>query len=280
MKKNHIEYLLSVREKAIENGLLPDGMLDFYSAIFEYQEKAAAVFDAADFGTSRLRSDAFPVIDPDLVEFSRDELSALDSTMADLTSVIKEFQPGINLHGFSDYCSTGDHAVERAYRALVRNDVDELKVLSGELRTGIEEYVFVLTQWFKPWLIHLRSTQEQYGEYQEPVCPFCGYLPDMSKIVESKDNIRLLHCGLCESEWTYKRLSCVICGNENGDTLGFYTYDDDPAYRIDYCDECRGYIKTVRLARGLDGSACDLAVENIITAFLDSSAMELGYSRP
>ena len=85
------------------------------------------------------------------------------------------------------------------------------------------------------------------ADWHASSCPFCGYYSDISKIIEARYNVRILHCGFCENEWKYPRLNCAICENNDQDTLGFFTYDDDNVYRIDFCDVCKGFIKTIRI---------------------------------
>ena len=50
------------------------------------------------------------------------------------------------------------------------------------------------------------------------------------------------------------------------------------AYRVDLCDQCKGYIKTVD-SRKLDYEP-DLSLEDIVTIHLDIHALKKGYKRP
>ena len=101
----------------------------------------------------------------------------------------------------------------------------------------------------------------------------------MAKIVDSLDGKRFLHWALCENEWPYERLSCTVCGNKDAQKLGYYITEEKTPYRIDYCDECKAYIKTIRLIKSDDPDKYDLYVENIITPYLDYLAIEKGYLR-
>jgi FdhE protein len=117
-------------------------------------------------------------------------------------------------------------------------------------------------------------------EWYNHACPVCGYLPDMEKIVESAEGKKYLHCALCEYEWVYRRIGCAVCGSEDADSLGFLEEEKKTPYRIDYCEKCMGYIKSMRIPKFQDMGRYDLAVENILTAYLDTWAIQRGYSRP
>ena len=54
---------------------------------------------------------------------------------------------------------------------------------------------------------------------------------------------RFLACGSCGTRWRYSRTSCPFCEHESL-RLGIVTVEGEPLLRIDYCEPCRGYLKT------------------------------------
>jgi FdhE protein len=102
----------------------------------------------------------------------------------------------------------------------------------------------------------------------------------MSLLRDAREGKRYLHCSLCESEWTFKRLSCAVCGNQEASTMGYFTTGEESPYRVDYCDRCKNYIKTRRLSKSAGEDEFDLTVENVLTVDLDGLLVERGYSRP
>jgi len=118
------------------------------------------------------------------------------------------------------------------------------------------------------------------SDWDSNTCPFCGFYPEMSKIIKNKDNFRMLHCGLCDYEWQFRRIRCAICGNDDKDSLGYYTAEDDDTHRVDFCNECKGYIKTIWVPDEFEESRYDLTVENVITNYLDATLIDMGYNRP
>jgi formate dehydrogenase accessory protein FdhE len=87
---------------------------------------------------------------------------------------------------------------------------------------------------------------------------------------------RGLQCGLCASQWTIPRVVCPACGETRVDALPVFRDGDLPAVRLDACDTCRVYIKTVDLT--IDGRL-DPIVDDLATPALDLWAEGEGYHR-
>jgi formate dehydrogenase maturation protein FdhE len=103
-------------------------------------------------------------------------------------------------------------------------------------------------------------------------CPICGGEPDMAALERGSGRRRLL-CSRCDSEWTFRRLGCPFCGNEEPAQLAHYP-TDDKGYRLSVCERCGRYLKTIDL-REVDGEH-PLAVERILTAGMDIAAERMG----
>ena len=76
------------------------------------------------------------------------------------------------------------------------------------------------------------------------------------------------------TEWQYRRVLCPGCGEENKDKLPIYRTDEFPAARVDACDTCHTYIKSIDLTK--DGHAIP-AVDEIATVALNIWAEEHDY---
>jgi FdhE protein len=107
-------------------------------------------------------------------------------------------------------------------------------------------------------------------------CPVCGAEPLMARL-EEETGKRHLQCGLCGTEWAFKRMACPFCGSEEQDKLRFFCEENDEGYRVDVCDGCKGYIKTAD-ARKLAREIC-LPIEDLATVHLDLVAQEEGFHR-
>ncbi len=106
-------------------------------------------------------------------------------------------------------------------------------------------------------------------------CPLCESDPQMAVIRQEGDGgKRMLLCSLCHTEWEFRRILCPSCGEENHEKLPRYTAEGIPAVRVEACDTCKVYLKSVDLT--VDGHAVPL-VDEVATAPLDLWASEHGY---
>ena len=60
---------------------------------------------------------------------------------------------------------------------------------------------------------------------------------------------RSLICSMCATEWTYGRIIRPACGEEAVEKLAIYTANQFQHVRVEACDTCRHYIKTVDLTK-------------------------------
>ena len=107
-------------------------------------------------------------------------------------------------------------------------------------------------------------------------CPYCS-TPVVSLLREAGHGSRRSHvCGVCLAEASVPRLGCSVCGELRVETLPIFRSDATEPARIDACDTCRSYVKTIDLTR--DGSACPIA-DDLASVSLDLWAREQGYHR-
>lgn len=107
-------------------------------------------------------------------------------------------------------------------------------------------------------------------------CPVCGSLPSLSVLKEEVGK-RYLLCSHCGYQWRIDRLFCPFCDNREQESLHYLYAEGEEAYRLDLCEKCHQYIKTVDL-RKIDES--DPTLEDLATLHLDILASQKGYKRP
>lgn len=107
-------------------------------------------------------------------------------------------------------------------------------------------------------------------------CPVCGSLPLLS-LLKGEVGKRYLLCSYCGYQWKIDRLFCPFCNNKDQKFLQYFYGEGEETYRIDLCDKCHQYIKTIdyRTLEELDPVLDDLA-----TFHLDILASQKGYKRP
>ena len=104
-------------------------------------------------------------------------------------------------------------------------------------------------------------------------CPICGGSPDFA-FLEKEVGARWLLCSRCDAEWLFQRLECPYCGNNDQNTLAYFT-DDGGRYRLYVCEKCHTYIKAVDL-RHTEAEVL-LPLERIMTLDIDRQGQEKGY---
>jgi FdhE protein len=89
-----------------------------------------------------------------------------------------------------------------------------------------------------------------FGDATPYLCPLCSRRPQVGVLRPLGDGAkRSLICALCATEWDFRRIACPACGEESVDKLPIYVADELPHVRVEACDTCRHYIKTIDLTK-------------------------------
>jgi formate dehydrogenase accessory protein FdhE len=110
-------------------------------------------------------------------------------------------------------------------------------------------------------------------------CPTCGGLPWIAaRRAESEADgaRRSLGCALCGGEWTFGRLRCPGCGEEDAAKLPLFRTEPHPAVRIEACETCRCYVKSLDLTT--DGRIVP-EVDDLVSLSMDLWAGSQGFTR-
>jgi FdhE protein len=169
---------------------------------------------------------------------------------------------------------------ELDFADVIRNSFDPS--CEEELAPDVDDDTFDLIELFveeslRPALEHFA---EQYGDviarsgWGEGYCPICGKEPKIGELKDDGDQ-RLLFCNQCGLEWSYDRIKCPFCGNEEQKTLAYFTVEGEERYRVDVCNVCKRYVKMVDSTDAV--KKANLDVEDIATLHLDMLAAEEGY---
>jgi formate dehydrogenase accessory protein FdhE len=112
-------------------------------------------------------------------------------------------------------------------------------------------------------------------------CPFCGGVPQLSVLRVADESPsggggRKLQCATCFTEWPVRRVLCVHCGEEDERKLGYFHSPAFDHLRVDACDTCQHYLKSVDLTRL--GIAVPV-VDEVAGVPLDIWARDHGYAK-
>lgn len=109
-------------------------------------------------------------------------------------------------------------------------------------------------------------------------CPICGAWPVLAEL-RGLERARRLRCGRCGGDWGIIALRCPFCLTHDHRHVGsLIPAGSVEARRVETCDQCHGYIKTVTTLRGWAGDEVGLA--DLSSIDLDLVALERDYARP
>ena len=109
-------------------------------------------------------------------------------------------------------------------------------------------------------------------------CPICGGWPSLAEI-RGLDGSRYLRCGPCGGDWRTEWQRCPFCAEADHQKLGALMLSDDLAHpRIDVCDGCHGYVKSMTTLASI--SPEEVVLHDLATLVQDVIALEHGYRRP
>ena len=126
----------------------------------------------------------------------------------------------------------------------------------------------------KPYfLAQGESFREGNLSWQEGRCPVCHAAPAIAVLAQEG---RRLHCSFCGTEGFFKRVGCPVRPADDASKIRIFTFQDEEGFRVDGCDECGTYVKTIT-ADLLKEMSPDLA--DMVSLPLDIVAQGKGYRR-
>jgi FdhE protein len=166
-------------------------------------------------------------------------------------------------------------------KTLLKGGVREQKIEQVADEFGLDKKVFsfLTMSSLKP---SIETGMEQFRSQLDPetwlkgYCSVCGSLPFLSLLKEEVGK-RYLICSYCGYEWRIDRMFCPFCSNKEQESIQYFFAEGEEPYRIELCDKCRQYIKTIDY-RTLEES--DPVLEDLTTLHLDILASQKGYKRP
>jgi FdhE protein len=155
----------------------------------------------------------------------------------------------------------------------------ESDILAGAEEMGVEPktLAFFLYHSLRPSLCNCAAQLAAYLDSspsgEQGYCPVCGSPPAIAWL--EGEGQRYLFCSFCWHQWPLNRARCPFCGSRNQEGLLYLYSEEEKEYRVDACQSCRSYIKTVD-TRVL-GRPAYPSLEQVATLHLDLKAVEAGY---
>jgi len=233
-------------------------ILGFYIPVARFQEEMQE-----QLGLAHSRFPRSATLDREL---SREELSELSSRFESFLSMVEEKGPQQLAQQ------------SRTLRAAGRDFWIELLRCAWITLSPSDAEGFLAQAFLQPYAQLLRSGASTNPAHQTyAICPFCSRRPLVAVLRQMGDGAaRSLVCGFCLNEWEFRRIVCPGCGEENDQKLPIFRATDFDCIRLDCCDSCKTYIKTVDLT--LNGHA-EPIVDEVASVPLDLWAHGRGYAK-
>ena len=231
-------------------------VLNFYRRILEFQK------DVYDRAASR------PAPAPDGPFRERLDVDAAMQQLPALLSLVQTNGPSKLAQEAADFGRESEKQCRQALADFLRaGDADDAA-----------PYAFFARVLFQPIAEHLAAAPAAtLAGFSGMVCPVCDAKPQAAVLhPEGDGGKRFLVCSFCATEWEFRRVLCPVCGEEDHTKLPRYTAEGISAVRVEACETCRFYLKSVDLT--VDGHAVPL-VDEVATASLDVWAMEYGFHK-
>jgi formate dehydrogenase maturation protein FdhE len=171
---------------------------------------------------------------------------------------------------------------ESAREIGARNENAHLELLAsfwdGNSVAAAQTNDFFSRSFLQPFAVAVRTRANlRWNGPTAFVCPFCKRKPGVGVLRPLGDGgQRSLICSFCLGEWEFRRIVCPGCGEGDPAKLPVYTAEQLEHVRVDACDACKSYIKTVDLTKSGLGEP---VVDEIASVPLDFWAHERGYSK-
>jgi FdhE protein len=163
------------------------------------------------------------------------------------------------------------------FSSLLKGDDAYFDKTAAALETDKKALAFVAYSSLKPSVTlcaeQLSGYLKDLAAWEKGYCPICGTFPGLA--VLDHDGRRRLHCSFCWTTWPAKRIFCPFCEKTGGENLHTVYSEQEKDLRMDVCDDCNKYLKTV------DTRATERIIyppmEQIASLHLDINARQKGY---
>jgi formate dehydrogenase maturation protein FdhE len=245
--------------------------LQFYARVAAFQKTFYSEIEKALAESARISSDR-PL---------RDELDLflLLPHFSGFLRLIQQIAPAPLARASATLSQMGPSGWQRAIESFWYGDL-ELTTDDGEQKTDGNAAVNSdrLLAWIflQPYAEYLANHREiAVVEGTPSTCRICAGRPIVGLLRSEGDGAKKsLVCMLCAHEWTFRRILCPACGEEREPQMAFYSAPEIAHVRVDVCDTCHTYLKTVDLTK--TGLAVPV-VDELATIPLDLWARDHGY---
>jgi len=256
-------------------------ILDFYQKIREKQEEAKASLKVNPVAVSKewkdlFAKEGFPLFQREDFPIDGESSSTLFRSICEIA---KESNPLLSqqVEKIEEILGSKKLDLKKLFRKGIREQ--RIEQVAEEFALDKKVFLFLFQESVRPSIetaVPRLHEELPPGTQPKGTCPLCGGLPSMSLLKEETGK-RFLFCPHCGCQWQVDRIACPYCTNREHETLHYLYAEDEENYRIDLCEKCHQYIKTIDLRKT---DVMDPFLEDIATLHLDVLAAQKGFKRP
>jgi FdhE protein len=256
-------------------------ILDFYQKVREEQEKVKPSLDIKPILLKKewkdlLSKEGFPLFERK--DFPID-LETLIKLFRSLCQIGKEANPHMAEEAKKIEEILNEKRID--LKELLIGGINESKIqdIANEFRLDKKIFSFFIQESIRPSIeagVERLFNELETENWLKGFCPICGSLPYLSLLKEEVGK-RYLLCSFCGYQWRIDRLICPFCNNKEQESLHYLYAEGEEAYRIDLCEKCDQYIKTIDLRKVAESDPC---LEDLATVHLDMLVSKKGYKKP
>jgi FdhE protein len=256
-------------------------MLDFYQKMREEQEKVKPSLDIKPILLKKewkdlLSREGFPLFERK--DFPID-LETLIKLFRSLCQIGKEANPHMAEEAKKIEEILNEKRID--LKELLIGGINESRIedIANEFRLDKKIFSFFIQESIRPSIeagVERFFNELETENWLKGFCPICGSLPYLSLLKEEVGK-RYLLCSFCGYQWRIDRLICPFCNNKEQESLHYLYAEGEEAYRIDLCEKCDQYIKTIDLRKVGESDPC---LEDLATVHLNMLVSKKGYKKP
>lgn len=165
----------------------------------------------------------------------------------------------------------------RLFSGLLNEDDADLKRLADGLKIDGEVIALIAYSSINPSIVlntdQLSTFLDKKASWEKGYCPICGSLPGFALLED--EGKRSFFCSFCRHQWLAPRRFCPFCENREEKTLAYFFSEAEKEYRVDVCEKCHKYIKTLDMRN--TERIIYVPLEQVATLHLDIKAKAKGF---
>lgn len=284
-KIKEIKHQIGLLEES--NQIAPE-FIEFYQQILLIQHKYKNLIDksklsvlASTVDIEQRLSEGKPLIDATNFYIDKQFAESMFQELVDFLKQSREQEKVDEILKINSASDDQNFDLVNILKNFVFEDKDYFIEMTKNLNVKLELLIFIARTMDLPLLEAHREvlrpdSQVIKANWFRPFCPTCGSVATMGHL-EKEVGQKFLWCSVCNTQWNFQRIQCPFCLNIDQDKLRYFFVEEDSPYRVDVCDNCKRYIKTIDGRKFSEERDVFMNVEDLITVSLDELAEKDGY---